>query len=56
VRGLIDYRRGVIRILDAAGLEAVACECYLVVKSYMQSHTDFDTGLEASEASIPPAA
>lgn len=26
--GIIDYRRGAIRILDRARLEAIACECY----------------------------
>lgn len=26
--GLIDYRRGKMRIVDRAGLQAVACECY----------------------------
>lgn len=26
--GLIDYERGFVRILDRAGLEAAACECY----------------------------
>jgi CRP-like cAMP-binding protein len=30
--GLISYSRGHIRLLDRAGLEARACECYAVVK------------------------
>lgn len=31
-RGLIRYRRGIIRIVDRAGLEERACECYQVVR------------------------
>jgi CRP-like cAMP-binding protein len=30
-RGLIDYSRGSIRILDQRGLEAAACSCYDIV-------------------------
>jgi len=31
-RGLIDYSRGNIRILDHAGLERAACSCYKRVR------------------------
>jgi CRP-like cAMP-binding protein len=30
--GLIDYKRGHIRVIDRAGLEAQCCECYAVVR------------------------
>lgn len=30
--GLIDYKRGHIKVLDRAGIEARVCECYQVVK------------------------
>jgi CRP-like cAMP-binding protein len=32
-RGLIHYSRGVIRILDVAGLRAMSCECYEAVRA-----------------------
>ncbi len=31
-KGVIRYRRGVVDILDRAGLEAMACECYGAVR------------------------
>jgi CRP-like cAMP-binding protein len=31
-RGLIEYRRGHVRILDREKLEAAACECYQITK------------------------
>ena len=37
--GLIDYRRGRIRIVDRRGLEGAACECYDVVRRVMKRVT-----------------
>jgi CRP-like cAMP-binding protein len=31
--GLIKYHRGLVTIVDRPGLEAVACECYAVIKA-----------------------
>jgi CRP-like cAMP-binding protein len=34
-RGLIEYSRGSIKILDRAGLEHASCECYLVTRNIL---------------------
>ena len=44
--GLIDYRRGHIKVLDRPGLEARVCECYQVVK------TEFDRLLPSLPAMV----
>lgn len=35
-QGLIEYRRGHIHLIDRAGLEAIACECYSTLKELHQ--------------------
>jgi CRP-like cAMP-binding protein len=45
--GLIEYSRGVIRILDIAGLEKKACECYHVIKDHLDNYAEFDSGITA---------
>jgi len=35
--GIINYRRGMMQIEDRAGLEAVSCECYAIVKRRFDS-------------------
>jgi len=42
--GLIQYSRGVIRLLDVPGLEARACECYRVIRDHLDNYTEFDRG------------
>jgi len=34
--GMVEYTRGVITVLDEAGMEASACECYHVVKEQFE--------------------
>jgi CRP-like cAMP-binding protein len=40
--GLIEYNRGVLRIVDAARLEQRACECYDMIKNYLDNYADVD--------------
>jgi Mn-dependent DtxR family transcriptional regulator len=41
-RNLIQYTRGKIKLMDLAGLEALACECYRVVRDHLRSLADND--------------
>ena len=41
-RGLIEYSRGTVRLLDLDGLEQLSCECYRVVKNHLDSYTEID--------------
>jgi len=51
--GLIEYSRGVIRLLDVANLEARACECYRVIKNHLDNYTEFDSGVNEQHPSRP---
>jgi hypothetical protein len=44
-KGLIDYTRGEIRILDVPGLTKASCECYLTIKDYLDNYAKFDTAI-----------
>jgi CRP-like cAMP-binding protein len=48
---LIQYSRGVIRLLDVARLEERACECYQVIKNHLDNYTEFDSGIEKDHLS-----
>jgi hypothetical protein len=47
--GLIDYKRGLIHILDLNGLRKKACECYAVVENYLDDYLDYDAGISAPQ-------
>lgn len=42
-KGLIEYTRGEIHIIDVAGLERASCECYLIIKNHLDNYAEFDT-------------
>jgi CRP-like cAMP-binding protein len=44
-KGLIQYTRGEIRILDIPGLTRTSCECYQIIKDYLDNYTKFDTAI-----------
>jgi CRP-like cAMP-binding protein len=43
--GLIEYKRGAMRIVDAKGLEIICCECYRVIKNHLDSYAEFDASI-----------
>jgi CRP-like cAMP-binding protein len=45
--GLIEYTRGVIHILDVAGLEKRSCECYHIIKNHLDNYIEFDSQISA---------
>ena len=42
-KGLIEYSRGEIRILDVPGLTRASCECYGIIKNHLDNYTEFET-------------
>ena len=46
-KGLIEYTRQEMRILDFPGLTKASCECYLIIKDYLENYTKFDTAITA---------
>ena len=49
--GIIQYSRGMIRILDPAALEKRSCDCYCVIKNHLDNFTEFDSEVEEQQAS-----
>jgi CRP-like cAMP-binding protein len=48
-RNLIQYTRGKITLLDLAGLEKLACECYRVVRDHLHSLVDHEEAYGAEK-------
>lgn len=45
--GIIRYTRGRLQILNVEGLQKRSCECYAVIKNYLDNYAQFDSGLVA---------
>jgi CRP-like cAMP-binding protein len=43
--GLIDYNRGMVKIIDPAGLENRSCECYGIIKNHLDNYAEFDSAI-----------
>lgn len=41
--GLIDYKRGLMSILDRKALEKRSCECYETIRKHLANYEQFDT-------------
>lgn len=41
-KGLIEYTRGEIHIIDVAGLERASCECYMIIKNHLDNYAEFE--------------
>jgi len=41
-KGLIEYKRGEIQIIDCPGLERASCECYRIIKNHLDNYAEFE--------------
>ncbi len=49
-KGLISYTRGLIKLVDPAGIESVSCECYRAIRDHLDSQARFDSSSGAHQA------
>jgi CRP-like cAMP-binding protein len=45
-RGIIQYERGLMKILDVSELRKRSCECYHIIKTHLDSYVEFENGAE----------